>query len=187
MQNAVFSPASLGPIDLALFSGENVTATQITHLALNERPWLCGMLEHENDFPQNLLYLYQRSSGPDKNLIARSGNKIDGLLNGSFRHDFSDNPNFMGFDLPQSTHALLTRIHVRHAARGHGVGRALVEQFAIEAIKNNCGFIGGYLDRTSDKTGRTLFFERLGFTVNEFDSFGVRPEEIIASASRFPR
>lgn len=158
--------------------------TRIEHLARADRLELSEMLEGEEDSPQHLLHLYQRPSGPDENLIAWRGGLIDGLLTGTTRHDFSDNREFSGFDLPRSPHALLTRIHVRHTARGCGIGRALAAQFAAEAIEHGCGFIGGYLDGTSDTTGRRAFFERLGFVVSRFDSFGGRPDEVLASATR---
>lgn len=158
--------------------------TRIEHLACADRSELREMLEGEKDFPQRLLYLYQRPSGPDENLMARRDGQIDGLLTGTIRHDFSDKRDFGGFDLPHSPHALLTRIHVRHTARCHGIGRALAAQFAVEAIEHGCGFIGGHLDRTSDVAGRRAFFERLGFVVSRFDSFGAPPEEVLASATR---
>lgn len=153
---------------------------RVEYLPRADRAALCEMLEDETDFPQHLLYLYHRPSGPDENLIAWREDRIDGLLTGTFRHDFSDNRDFGGLDLPQSPHALLTRMHVRHAARRHGIGRALVAQFATEANEHGCNFIGGYLDRTSDKTGRRAFFEHLGFTISGFDSFGARPAEVLA-------
>lgn len=165
-------------------SSENVTMTRVQYLERADRAQLCEMLEGDNDFPQHLLYLYQRPNGPDENLIAWRGDRIDGLLTGAFRHDFSDNRDFGGFDLPQSPHALLTRMHVRHTARRHGIGQALAAQFAAEANEHRCNFIGGCLDNTSDKTGRRAFFEHLGFTVCGFDSFGARPEEVLASAAQ---
>ncbi|XPP25639.1 MAG: GNAT family N-acetyltransferase [Leucobacter sp.] len=158
--------------------------TQIEYLKRADRRELIEMLEGEKDFPQNLLYLYRRSSGPEENLVAWREGRIDGLLTGSFRADFSDNREFSDFTLPPLPHALLTRVHVRHAARKHGVGRALVAEFAAEAVEHRCGFIGGLLDRTSDPTGRRAFFERLGFAVSGIDSFGAHPDEILTSAAQ---
>lgn len=177
-------PAEADAIALGERPDENETVTRVEHLARTDRPELCEMLEGEKDFPQHLLYLYQRPSGPDENLIARRDGQIDGLLTGTIRHDFSSNREFSGFDLPHSPHALLTRIHVRNAARRYGLGRALAAQFATEAIEHGCDFIGGYLDRASDVAGRRAFFERLGFVVSGFESFGARPDEVLASATR---
>jgi GNAT superfamily N-acetyltransferase len=154
---------------------------RVEHLARTNRAALCAMLQDENDFPQHLLYLYQRPSSPDENLLAWRDERIDGMLTGTFRHDFS-NREFGDFELPRSPHALLTRMHVRRTQRRHGIGEVLVAQFAAEANEHGCSFIGGYLDGSSDKTGRRAFFERLGFTVSGFDSFGARPAEILASA-----
>ena len=152
---------------------------RVTYLARADRAALCEMLEDENDFPRNLLYLYHRPSGPDENLVAWDDERIEGLLTGTFRHDFSDNRDFSEFELPRSPHALLTRVHVRHTERRHGIGEALVAYFATEANEQGCNFIGGYLDSTSDKTGRRAFFEHFGFTVGRFDSFGARPAEVL--------
>lgn len=156
---------------------------RVEYLARDDRAALCEMLEDEVDFPQNLVYLYQRPSGPDENLLVWRDERIEGLLTGTFRHDFSDNRDFTEFGLPRAPHALLTRIHVRHTARHQGNGEALVAHFAAEADKRGCDFVGGYLDGSSDKTGRRNFFEHLGFTVSRFDNFGARTAEILASVA----
>ena len=155
---------------------------RVEFLAYADRAALCEMLEDEEGFPQELLYLYQRPSGPDENLLAWRGDEVCGLLTGTFRHDFSDNHDFSGFGLPQTPHALLTRLHVRGSTRRRGIGKALVARFAAEVV-DDCAFIGGYLDGTSDRAGRRAFFRELGFVVCGSDTFGARPAEVLRTAT----
>lgn len=151
---------------------------RVNHLAHDDRVALCEMLEDEHESPQTILRLYRRPSSRDENLVAWHGERIVGLLTGTLHHDFSDNPDFRRFHLPRAQHALLTRVIVRRNQRLNGVGQALVSHFVAMASEHGCDFIGGYLDDSSDKTGRRSFFEKLGFTVDPLDSFGARPAEV---------
>jgi GNAT superfamily N-acetyltransferase len=149
-----------------------------------DRPALCRMLEEDSDdFPPQLLYLYQRARSPYPTFIARRGGRIDGLLDGSFNLDLADGDAFGAFDLPPEPHAFLTRIQVRRPARD-GVGRALIEAYANAASARGCTFIGGSIDLSSDPTGRIAFFEAVGFTIRQRDNFGARPHDILEAIAR---
>lgn len=99
-----------------------------------------------------------------------------------FRHDFSDDREFREFELPRS-HALLTRLHVRHTERRHGIGEASVAQVSAESNEHDGDFIDGHLDGTSDKTGQMAFFKCVGFNVSKFHAFGARPAEVSAATT----
>lgn len=163
---------------------DNRAMTRIVPLEFADRAELSEMLAGEVDFPHELLYLYNRKSGPDETYIARRGRGVDGVLTGTFRHNFADSRAFGGFKMTGTSHALLTRMHVRHSARFHGIGKALVEQFAVDAIERGCHFIGGYLDDNGDVPGRSAFYKHLGFSVSDRQSFGADPEQILESTYR---
>jgi GNAT superfamily N-acetyltransferase len=105
--------------------------------------------------------------------------RSDGVLSGSFDSDFGEGGAFDSFDLPPAPHAFLDRVHVHESARGVGVGQALIEKYAAQAVNRGCTFIGGSVDMPSDAAGRRAFFERIGFSVRDFDNFGARPSEIV--------
>lgn len=147
-------------------------------LAENDRPVLCRMLERSDDFPQQLLGRYHRGSSRNATLIAWSGGEIVGVLTGSFDSDFFESGAFDSFDLPSAPHAFLDRVHVHESARGAGIGHALIQAYAIEAVERGCTFIGGQIDLSSDSTARRGFFERLGFSIRDLDNFGALPSQV---------
>lgn len=154
--------------------------TRIEPLMRGDRAALCRILMDEDDFPQNLLYLYGRPAGPGENFLAWRGDRIHGLLTGVFRHDFANDSDFDGFDYPPAPHAWLSRLHVIGGARREKIGRDLVVEFAAEALERGCSFAGGSLDSTSDQAGRRAFFRQLGFTVGGRGNFGAKPADILA-------
>jgi GNAT superfamily N-acetyltransferase len=155
-----------------------VDTPEVELIAKIDRPALCRMLHESDDFPQHLLYLYQRSSGPHQTFVAWRAGELVGMLTGSFDANLFELPDFDSFELPPAPHALLVRVHVRHSARGVGIGRALIERYATEADARGCTFIGGSVDLSSDSSGRRAFFERLGFLIRDRDSFGAQPWQI---------
>lgn len=139
------------------------------------------MLEKSDDFPQQLLYLYRRRSNHYGTFVAWRGDKIDGVLTGSFDSDLAESGAFDSFELPPAPHAFLERIHVRESARGVGIGRALIEMYVNEASARGCSFIGGSIDLSSEPTARKAFFEGLGFAVRDFDNFGAHPTDVLST------
>ncbi len=146
-----------------------------------DRPALCRMLAESEDFPQHLLYLHRRAGSHHTTLVARRGEQIDGMLGGSFDADLAVTGVFDVFELPPAPHAFLDRIHVREAARGRGVGRALIEAFAFEAMERECTFIGGSIDLSPGLTARKVFFEGLGFSIREHGNIGADPTGVLAA------
>ncbi|WP_406071250.1 GNAT family N-acetyltransferase [Micromonospora sp. NBC_01638] len=147
-----------------------------------DRPALCRMLEESDDFPQRLLYLYRRRrSNHYWTFIAWRGDKVDGVLTGSFDSDFAEGGAFDSFELPPAPHAFLERVHVRESARAMGVGRALIEMYANEASARGCSFIGGSIDLSSEPTARKAFFEGLGFAVSGLENFGAHPTDVLVT------
>jgi GNAT superfamily N-acetyltransferase len=149
-----------------------------------DRPALCRMLSESRDFPQSLLYLYQRRSGPDENLVAWRGDDIDGVLTGSFGTDLAASGAFDSFELPPRPHAFLTRIHVRAPARRSGIGRALIRAYAVEASERGCTFIGGSIDLSSESIARRSFFEQLGFSIRALDNFGAGTSDVLTAVAQ---
>jgi len=139
------------------------------------------MLLESSDFPQELVYLYQRRGGPCRyeTFVAWHGHDLVGMLTGSFDSNFHESGAFDSFDLPPAPHAFLDRLHVLASSRGEGIGRALLRHYAAEAAARRCTFIGGSLDLSSDPTGRRAFFERLGLPVRDFDNFGAPVSEFV--------
>ncbi len=113
--------------------------------------------------------------------VARHGEQLDGMLGGTFDADLAATGVFDAFELPPAPHAFLDRIHVREPVRGQGVGRALVEAYAIEALERECTFVGGSIELSSEPTARRAFFDRLGFTIREHDNFGACPADVLAA------
>lgn len=132
------------------------------------------MLLESSDFPQELVYLYQRRGGPSRyeTFAAWHGRDAVGMLTGSFDSDFHESGAFDSFDLPPAPHAYLDRIHVLASSRGAGIGRDLLQHYVAEAAARRCTFIGGSLDLSTDPTGRRAFFELLGLPVRGLDNFG---------------
>lgn len=172
------SPAD-GRATTPVWSTWKVAAARVEFFQEADRPALCRMLENSDDFPQHLLYLYRRAGSRYATFVARHGDKIDGMLGGSFDADFTENRDFDTFDLPPEPHALLDRIHVRRPARSLGVGRALMAAYVNEVSARGCTFIGGSIDLSSEPTARRAFFERLGFAITNIDNFGARPIDIL--------
>jgi len=149
-----------------------------------DRPALCRMLKDDSeDFPPELLYLYERARSLYPTFVAWRGGRIVGMLDGWFNTDLADEHAFGTFDLPPAPHAFLTRIQVRQPARD-GVGRALIEAYTNAALERGCTFIGGSIDLSSDQMGRRAFFKALGFTIGEHDDFGARPNDILTAIAR---
>ncbi len=139
------------------------------------------MLEDSGDFPMSLLGQYRTGRGPYEHLVAWQGERIDGVLTGSFDTDLRQSGAFAAFRLPAPPHAFLARIHVRDAVRGCGVGRKLVEVYVTWAVEYGCTFIGGSLDLSSDPARRRAFFGGLGFSIRQHDNFGARPSSVLAA------
>lgn len=139
------------------------------------------MLEESDDFPQNLLYLYRRTTYSYETFVAWSEGEVDGVLSGSFKSDFIGDGTFGAFELPPAPHALLERVHVRGSARRQGVGQALIQTFALEASERGCSFIGGLIDQSSDPWARTALFEGLGFSISEVGDVGAQPTAVLAA------
>jgi GNAT superfamily N-acetyltransferase len=158
-----------------------VGVTHVEILVEADRTNLCGMLAESSDFPYHLLDLYRRGRNRDVTFVAWREGKIDGVLTGSFDLDLTGIEDFDSFDLPPGPHAFLDRVHVRDSSRGLGVGSVLTDRFAREAAERDCSFIGGSIDRSSDPTTRRVFFERLGFSINESDRFGAHPSDVLAA------
>ncbi len=158
-----------------------VDTNDVRPLAEEDRPALCRMLLESTDFPQQLVYLYQRRGGLSRSetFVAWRGPAVVGMLTGSFDSDFHESEAFDSFHLPPAPHAFLDRLHVRASNRGEGIGRALMRHYIAEAAARRCTFIGGSLDVSSDPTSRRAFFERLGLPVRGFDNFGAPVSELL--------
>lgn len=150
-----------------------------------DRPALCQMLEDSDDFPRDLVRLYRRA-GSYATFVAWRGCEIVGMLSGSLDSDFAGNPAFDSFELPAAPHAFLDRVHVRGSVRRTGVGRALIEAYAIEAAAHGCTFIAGSIDLSSDARARRTFFEDLSFEIRAHDNFGARVEDVLARIATSP-
>ena len=137
------------------------------------------MLQQSEDFPLQLDRLYLRSRSRYPTFVAWNADAIVGLLNGAFNMDFANNRDFVEFGLPLTPHAFVERIYFQPSARCAGVGGALVAHLALEASSHGCGFIGGSLDLASDATVRRRFFERRGFTISGFDTFGAVTSNVL--------
>lgn len=154
--------------------------TDVALLTRENREDLCGMLRSCDDFPQELLYLYERDlgTGRDETFVAYRAGEVVGMLSGTFDSDFHESGAFEPFDPPPAPHAFLDRVHIAPRYRRLGIGRRLIKFYADEAAALGCTFIGGSLDLSSDPTERRAFFEQLGFTVREHDNFGAPPSHV---------
>lgn len=146
---------------------------------------LCiGCWRLQATFPSRIWDSTGEPAPPYMVLVAWHGNEIGGMLSGSFDSDLSQSGAFDSFELPPRPHAFLSRVHVHEQVRGMGIGRALVEAYADEALARGCSFIGGSIDLSSDSTDRRAFFERLGFTIREYDNFGAPLPDILTGNTR---
>lgn len=138
------------------------------------------MLESSADFPSDALDSYRRPGGRYETFVAWRGDAIVGMVTGSYDSDLRESGAFDSFDLPRAPHAFLVRVHVHDDARGSGVGRALITQYVEVAMSRGCTFVGGQIDLSSESTERRVFFERLGFSIREFDNFGALPSQVLS-------
>lgn len=152
---------------------------EVGFIAESDRPALCRMLEESDDFPQEQVSRYRRASSLYWTFTARRVGEIVGMLTGSFDSNLLEVGTFESFDVPPAPHAFLDRIHVRESARRSAVGRALVEAYAMEAVAHGCSFIGGLIDRSSDWTVRSDFFDQIGFSIRDQDILGAHPSQIL--------
>jgi GNAT superfamily N-acetyltransferase len=140
------------------------------------------MLQGSVDFPQNLLYLYERRGSPlGQTYVAWDDGAIGGVLTGSFSVDLVDLGTFDAFDIPAAPHAILERVHVHERHRRQGAGRDLIETFVSDASWRGCSFIGGWIDVSSDSRERAAFFESLGFTIFGSDQLGADPIDVLSA------
>lgn len=160
-----------------------MTRPHVEFLRPADRSALTQMLGQSSDFPPGLLTQYQSGRGPYRHLVAWQGDRLDGVLTGSFDTDLSQSGAFAGFELPAAPHAFLARVHVRDEARGGGVGLALAEEYAATVIEYRSSFIGGSLDLSTDPRVRRAFFEGLGFDIRRHDNFGAYPEDVLAAVA----
>ena len=151
---------------------------EVDLLRRDDREAVVEMLASSSDFDQSLMRQYS-SAGAYETLFAHQGSRVEGVVSGSFHGDLHDSREFAQFTLPPGPHGFLARVHVRDAARGQGVGRALIEAYAARASLFRCTFVGGFIDRSADLRARTHFFKKVGFTVKSNDVLGANIEDLL--------